>query len=158
MEFYPTSFEIDEDTRKIHTSLQGKKLSLQDVHVNLRGFHTKPTGACKRMHLPAVTLKRSGDGFDIEWDGPIDDIVSIVVEAQGGGGQTKRAELFLHPTHIEQETAVTEPARVQQTPLEKYKLMVQAGLTPADALQTIEDKLGEDVAAEVKNAIAKDIV
>lgn len=154
MEFYPTSFEIDEDTRKVHFSVQGKKMSMQDVHVNLRGVHTNPTGICTQVAVPVITLARNGDGFDVVWEEPIDAPISVVIEAQGAGGQTKRGELFLRPAGS--ESATEEAPTVEKTPIEKYHALIAVGFTSQNAVEGIETALGKDVADQVRAQLVKE--
>jgi hypothetical protein len=157
MQFYPISFPIDADTREVSTQITGKKMALSDVAVNIRGVMCKQHGAVTEIKVPHFKLERYGAGYKLTWDEELEQSLEVVLEAQGNGGQTARAHLFLRledPAGAEPEVA--KPG-LSMSPTEKFKALTAMGVTDEAALAVIKDKLGDDAEAGVKRDIVREL-
>lgn len=148
MQFYPVTFDYDDETTEFQTQLQGKNLS-GDVRVSIRAVKGKPTGAVTEFKVPGIELERYGEGFKIKFDGPLTQDISVLLEAQGNG-LIVPGELFFRDAGKIEEPAPPPTRGELMTPVDKYEELVAMGVKPADALEVIERKLGEDAANEVK--------
>jgi hypothetical protein len=148
MQFYPVTFDYDDETTEFQTQLQGKNLS-GDVRVSIRAVKGKPTGAADEFKVPGIKLERYGEGFKIKFDGPLTQDVSVLLEAQGNG-LIVPGELFFREAGAVEEPKPAPTRGEAMTPIEKYEELVAMGVQPAAALEVIERKLGEDAAEQVK--------
>lgn len=155
MEFYPITFNVDKDIREVHTQLTGKKIALSDHQVNIRGVMCEQFGIVTDFDAPKFTLERYSDGYTLKFDRELEQTLTVVLEAQGNGGQLTRAELFLH---VGPEPVVKEvESKPVLGPTERYKAIVAMGVEPEDALKVIKNKLGDAAEAEVKSQMIKEL-
>ena len=127
MQFYPTSFPIDDDTREVYTQISGKKTALQDHQVNIRGVLCKQHGPVTSFAAPRFEIKRSGDGYKLTWDEKLEETLEVIIEAQGNGGQLIRPSFVLRVGEEEQEPAAPAPTMLS------VEQMVAGGIDRADA-------------------------
>lgn len=156
MDFYPLSFMLEPGQRSVQTQLQGKKVLLQDIAVNLRGVNSSQTGDVKTLSLPTFALERNGSGWELSWDAEIDQELTVFVEAQGNGGQTTRAGVLLR---VPGATATPEVARpgLNMSPLEKVKALRAAGIPVETAIEKVIEILGESVRPDIQAGLMKEL-
>lgn len=144
MEFYPLSFTVEPGQREVHTSIQGKKMALTDVHVNIRAIKGVETGPCKRFAPPAFELSQSASGYTLSWDKDIEHEIVVVLEAQGNGGQMTRADLKLRTAEAP-STAIDRPMLGTQEQVDKVMAALGCDKDRAMAIVHAENRkaLGE---------------
>ncbi len=156
MEFYPLTFEIDPDTRSIQTQVSGKKMALQDLHVNIRGVMCAQYGEVKSFKAPEFTLELHEGGHRLSWLDEITQDLEVVLEAQGGGGQVTRANMYLHLPKVADAPVVARPA-LEMSPVEKTAALVAAGMAASDAIAYVGRKLGGGVIPELEKHFVKEL-
>jgi len=131
MELYPLSFSLEPGQRSVQTSITGKKVTLQDIRVNLRGVLGPEHGDCKRLDLPSFVLEGAGDRWHLSWDAELSADTRVIIEAQGAGGQLTRSTMLLRAPVETQPPA--PPPGAALTSSQRYEMLVAGGLSPDQA-------------------------